>query len=99
MKIPKKVNICGITFTIKYKDRIISDGNDCYGLVDDNKCEIYIMKGLTPAQELDTYVHEVLHALIINSGIKELFRKYNMSEMEELIVRILTPHLIVSLLK
>lgn len=77
--IPREVNILGRTYKIRQKQ--MKD----YGLCDyDNKC-ILLKTGMSTTQREETILHEVLHAILYESGIGFKFD----TSTEEAVVRAL----------
>ena len=55
---------------------------DAYGLTNHETGKIHIQEGLTPAQYMNTFIHELLHACFNSSGFEKVFN----SEQEEQVV-------------
>jgi hypothetical protein len=63
MKIPEKITVANIEYTIARK-KLKND----FGLHDPKKQKIIIDKGLTPQMERNTFFHELTHALLFQVG-------------------------------
>lgn len=69
----KKVRICGIPHKIKYKDVIDEDVEGIVnGYIEYSKATIYLKKGLPPAFERETLVHEIVHGMLVHTGRQSL---------------------------
>lgn len=69
-KIPKKFNLFGETYIVKYVVKI--DEEDSVGEYDPEKNTIKIKKGLLPEQQVQTFLHEIVHCILDNLGYKNL---------------------------
>lgn len=69
-KIPKKFNLFGETYNVKYLVKI--DKENSVGEYDPVKNTIKIKKGLLPEQEVQTFLHEIVHCILDNLGYKNL---------------------------
>ena len=67
-KIPNKILTPLTTYTIKKHD--YSDIDDSYGSTHREKAVINISSGLAHSVEQVTVMHELLHAIELNTGIK-----------------------------
>jgi len=63
MKIPKTMEISGYTLEIVYKDKIMVDGQECFGYYDTVKKQIALVKGMSPARKKEIFLHEFCHFL------------------------------------
>ena len=64
MKLPNKVKVGGIYYTITDKPfEIDPKGTGAWGLTDHRSCIIYIDTGVSLNQVKDTLLHEILHAI------------------------------------
>ncbi len=91
------LQICGLPYDVfvgNWKDEV--ELKDNYGLCDSGNQVIWIREGHKPEQFKNTLIHEILHALIIESGAR-LTLGENAAETEEALIQILTPHLIAGL--
>lgn len=68
MKTPSVIKLPNMSFTVKVKD--LSSYDDMYGVTDRDKQLINIQSRMTPVLEKITLLHELLHALEQNTGIK-----------------------------
>jgi Zn-dependent peptidase ImmA (M78 family) len=64
----KEIKVPNLTFKIKKHN--YSSIDDSYGTTDRDKQIINVQSGLTPELERITLMHEMLHALELNTGIK-----------------------------
>lgn len=72
MKIPKSVNICGVEYTIVYKNRIVLKGLVCDGLCDSSKRQIQINAYVPKDRKFQIFLHECFHAVLYECGITML---------------------------
>ena len=77
--LPPTITVGGMEFKIVLKDM------EDFGEMDFDKKVIYIRKGLTQEEELDTLIHEVHHAALGISGLSNIMDDEN---TEEALVRI-----------
>lgn len=81
MKIPKSVSIFGQKYKVKLLKAVNSDGDKCCGLIDPETKTIYIDKTMTIEKQLHTFFHEVIHAVLNETGCG-----HSLSILEEPIV-------------
>lgn len=63
MKIPKKLNICGLTFDVDLRKDLMGSSFDCV------KQKITLgAKDLTKEELLDDFVHEVIEVILVERG-------------------------------
>jgi len=97
-----KVQVCGLDYSIK-----VSNGDETpalkgnEGITDYATCTIFLSDTLPETRALDTLVHEIIHAIFEASGadnyLKTKWRKgIKGAEVEEHLIRLLTPALITS---
>lgn len=68
----EKVIVAGITYSIEEKDNVIIDGNSRYaGSCDSENAIIEIKADLTNERKEETFVHELLHAILFEAGYAE----------------------------
>ena len=77
--LPPTITVGGMQFKIVLKDM------EDFGEMDFDKKVIYIRKGLTQEEELDTLIHEVHHVALGISGLSNIMDDEN---TEEALVRI-----------
>ena len=77
--LPSTIPVGGMQFKIVLKDM------EDFGEMDFDKKVIYIRKGLTQEEELDTLIHEVHHVALGISGLSNIMDDEN---TEEALVRI-----------
>jgi len=90
MNLPKKdfkIKIAPFTFDVKYVDELKTPaGTKANGHIHMIKQEIRLAKDLTKERTEATLLHEVLHGLIHNTGLRPKFKE-NLTE-EELVRRL-----------
>ena len=64
MSIPSTINILGTTFTVKVEN-IAEEA----GLTETWKRQITIDSGLTPEAQVETFYHELVHAILEQTGV------------------------------
>jgi Zn-dependent peptidase ImmA (M78 family) len=70
--IPGKIKIMGIEYTVEEKDVVIIDGSTNYaGSVSYQHARIEILKEMSKERKEETLIHELLHAVLYESGISE----------------------------
>lgn len=70
LKRPTHVRVMGRDFIISYEDVTLL-GTDALGRCDPGYCRIAIQNGQHPAEEADTVLHEILHAIWYCMSISE----------------------------
>ena len=83
--LPEVVLLGAADYVIREKKRL--DTPQLLGETDNPNCEILIRRKQAPASKRDTFLHEVLHAIIWLSGMSNEMD----GEVEEKYVRYLTP--------
>jgi len=63
MHLPSKINICGYCLRINYKAKLVVNGVECFGVYDEAKKIIYLVKGMTPIRKKEIFLHEFIHFL------------------------------------
>jgi len=73
MHLPRTIHVSGYTVKIKYKNKLVADGVECFGYYDTQTKTIYLQKGLPPQSKKEYFLHEFLHFLedIYRFRIKE----------------------------
>lgn len=89
--IPKSLRICGHTYLVKYDDDGCRIGG-CDGYVDDSTQIIGLSEGMPPDKEECTVLHEILHAVLIKTGVAQTLRKH-IPDADEIICVGLAPAL------
>ena len=87
MKIPKKLKVGAHTYNVeisKTRDEKKGDGN--WGKTMYARCQIYLDEHLVPSKQEETFLHEILHVAMDQSGLNVDFDR----EKEEGIVNRLT---------
>lgn len=96
-KKPPRIRICDIWYDIVYaNEEEEPELVGAEGLCDHKNCRIVIKEGIDPKRLKNVFVHEVLHGLINESGVRneiETVARKDADEWEERVVRMLTPHL------
>jgi hypothetical protein len=87
------INIAGKTYSITYEDEIIESGYLCDGVTCIADATIKIAKGMDAVHTKQILLHEIVHALLNDSGAAYLMKQNieNKEEFEETLVRVLTP--------
>lgn len=101
MKIVGHVDICGFDYSICLaSSKEVSELQNADGWCDWENCRIYLRNNLSKKRLKDTLMHEILHAIFESSGISgQLLLLKNKDfdaaeELEELIIRMLTPNML-----
>ncbi len=63
MRLPNKIEISGYTLKIKYKNKIIEEGKECFGTYDPENKTIELSKGMSPVRKQEIFLHEYIHFL------------------------------------
>jgi len=69
MKIPKSINILGITYSVEMVDRI-EDSSSLIGRIYEDTTRILLRNGLSKEKLEQTFIHEVTHGVMWESGIE-----------------------------
>jgi len=70
MKIPDKVRIGGVDYTVKYEERLNNGSQLAYGHIDYDKALIRLASDLQSKQgECRTLLHEILHGIAHHFGL------------------------------
>lgn len=78
MKIPKKINVFGVVYKIKFID------TDLFaGLCDPSKKTIFLNINQSKDQILSTYIHETIHAMQFSIGMNQAISRELMEIMAE----------------
>ncbi len=100
MKKIGSLSLCGLAFTV-YTGSASENPHleDNQGYCNHTRQEIWIRDSLGTSGFYDTLVHEMLHGIWENSGTSQFLKGClpdgaDQPEIEETIVRILTPHLV-----
>lgn len=65
------IKLDGLTYTVKFlNESPMVNGDECLGLIDYDRQEIYIAKDQHPELLVVTVLHELLHGLIHARGVK-----------------------------
>lgn len=90
MKIPKKINVCGKVWGIKFDLPVSEQGNN-YGSTHLSTQFVYLRPGMNKQTTEETFLHEILHTVWNHAGLNERFRKT--PEIEEEIIHSISPTL------
>lgn len=63
-----KLKIGHIDHQVIKRKKVVDDGDECIGLIDNDQATIYIKKNLPHQIERQTLIHEVMHGMMIASG-------------------------------
>ena len=69
MKIPKKVKIGAVTYNVEFEDKMLAN-RGMYGEVDYSRLVITIASDTCGERQFNTFVHELLHAILFEAGEK-----------------------------
>lgn len=65
MKIPKKIRIAGVDFSVIYQSPLVEESSQCYGTINYDKAEIMLDAKLQNHQGLcQTLLHEIIHGVL-----------------------------------
>jgi len=84
MKIPKKVKISGLVFTVEESEKISNQSN-VWGSTHFKKQRIFIDPSETQQKKEHTFLHEILHCCIWSCGIGNRLSRID-KDLEEDIV-------------
>lgn len=89
MTLPKKVYVAPHVMAILYDDdNRLKELEDLNGLCDFDTGRIWIDRQQTPLMEKDTVLHEVLHAVLDQCGVKRRFKDVDKEFEEDVVVEI-----------
>ena len=72
--LPRLVHCAGGPVKVRRKKVLrASDGEDAWGLWEQDKRTIWVAKGLPLEQQWRVYFHELMHAVLTDSGLENLF--------------------------
>lgn len=70
MKIPKKLNVCGIPYKVEEQHPVlIAEGQTVWGHIDFGRCLIRLDRDLNPDKKVAVLMHEIIHAIDEATGI------------------------------
>jgi hypothetical protein len=90
MIIPDKINICGIPYRIEIVDRI-EDNSGLMGRIYEDTARILLRKGLSKEKLEQTFVHEITHGILWETGIESKIVDDRVEEYTQAIVTALYP--------
>jgi Zn-dependent peptidase ImmA (M78 family) len=67
-KIPEKIRVGGITYTVEYSDQLIRESR--VGEIDYHDAVIRICKSTAPDVQSWTFFHELVHSMLMTLGYK-----------------------------
>ncbi len=70
MKIPDKVNVCGVIYTVEESETVDNDLT-CLGVCIYADSKICLKKNISAERKAQTFVHELLHAIFYEAGFDE----------------------------
>lgn len=63
MRVPKTVRVAGYDITVKYKQDLKLQGDDCWGTYDPHANTICLRKGMEKNRKAEIILHECIHAI------------------------------------
>ena len=63
MKVPRKISIAGHEIAIKHKKGLSINGQEAWGIWDDDKHIIYLRFGMDKTRKQEILIHEIIHAI------------------------------------
>lgn len=63
MRIPRYVQVKNASYAVKFKKKILHEGEICLGLCDANSKIIWLQKDLPEEMLFETFLHEYTHAV------------------------------------
>jgi len=89
VKLPKKVMVCGVEWTVEYMSTESTEQGRC----DYVKTTIFIREGLSHERTMETFLHELGHAVAEESGYHYLmtspgFQNFDSQEQDEILTRV-----------
>uniref|UniRef100_A0A6M3LQR8 Uncharacterized protein n=1 Tax=viral metagenome TaxID=1070528 RepID=A0A6M3LQR8_9ZZZZ len=90
MRVPKKIIIGGQEVQVKYRKKLVHNGNELLGLCDYNNNIIYLQQGMPKSKKLSIFIHEYWHFV---SSVYV----FDLSELKTNIFEVATVNLINSL--
>lgn len=81
-RLPKSVQILGVKYKVQLKKDLVDEGVDCDGLCSSSTRTIFIESGLEPKFKFDVLIHEMLHAILYESGYSDVLEAsgFNLEE-------------------
>jgi Zn-dependent peptidase ImmA (M78 family) len=73
MIIPSKIRVIGLDFEIEENEKVANEGNT-FGSVHSRKQRIFLEPNETQQRKEQTLVHEMLHAIFMQTGLSERLR-------------------------
>ena len=89
MSLPKKIKVGAMRFEVRLASELADDGK--YGATNVWGQSILLQPGQAADFERDTLLHEVLHAIVAESGLRAWFTD---QDKEEELIRVLAPALL-----
>jgi len=94
MKLPGKVKIGYQDITIERETATFQKQSDCYGEYDHRKNSITIQTDLSPLDEANTMVHEILHAVAYINSLTVSGQPLDSENKEEVVINQFTNGLV-----
>lgn len=70
--IPNKIDVAGVTYSVEEKEVvIIGDSTGYAGLCNYKDAKIEVLQDMSPERKEETFVHELFHAILFESGFDE----------------------------
>lgn len=79
MKIPKEIKIGGFIWTVDYNEAVSNEGN-AFGSTHYRKQRIFLDKNETQQKKEQCLLHEIMHALLWQSGSSKRFKDADCEE-------------------
>lgn len=74
MKIPSSIRINGTDWDIDLNEEVMSNQDGALGMTDCTKLKIYMRPSISTQQFVCTLIHELLHALIWQNGLRSVLK-------------------------
>lgn len=84
MKIPKQIKIGGLVYTIEKSEKVTNEGGN-FGSTHHRKQRIFLDPSETVQMSENTFVHEILHAIWYQAGLKSRYQKDHPGFEEEVV--------------
>ena len=63
MRLPNTITIAGHEIKIKYRKKLFVDGNECWGVYEEDSHTIYLKTGMESTRKMEIFLHECLHVI------------------------------------
>lgn len=91
MKIPKKLKCCGLIFQVKESQEVANSAN-VWGQTQFKQQKIFLEKSETQQKKEETFLHEIIHICLWQSGICQRLNRID-KDLEEDIVGSIDSHI------